>query len=68
MLRRYGGWFLTAAAVCVVLLLVGLVHDFNQPDTGWLTTRPAWAGILIGWAYLSMILYQLSRRGESEQV
>lgn len=64
-LRRYAGWFLAAAAIFAALLLAGLIHDFGQPETGWLTTNPTLAGILVALAYISMVLYQFGQRGRS---
>ncbi|MAG36888.1 MAG: hypothetical protein CL878_11695 [Dehalococcoidia bacterium] len=65
MLRRYAGLFLAAAAIFAAILLVGLIHDFGQPETGWLTTNPTLAGVLLALAYLSMVLYQFGARGRS---
>ncbi len=64
-LRRYAGLFLAAAAIFAALLLAGLIHDFGQPETGWLTTNPTLAGVLVALAYLSMVLYQFGARGQS---
>ena len=65
-LRRYAGWFLAAASIFGAFLLAGLIHDFGQPETGWLTTNPTLAGVLVALAYLSMVLYQFGVRGRSD--
>jgi hypothetical protein len=68
LLARLRGWFLLGAVVLCLLLFAGLVHDFGQTDaaSGWFTSRPALAGVLLAAGYVCMVLYRIaaSRRND----
>lgn len=57
LLRQLRGWFLIGAVVVGAVLVVGLVHDFGQPDisSGWFTGRPALPAALLIVGYLCML-------------
>jgi hypothetical protein len=64
LLARLRGWFLLGAVFFCALLFAGLVHDFGQTDaaSGWFTSRPALAGILLAAGYACMVAYSFGRR------
>lgn len=62
LLARLRGWFLFGAVVICIILFVGLVHDFSQPDpdAGWFTARPILPGILLAAGYVLMLAHRIA--------
>lgn len=66
LLRRFSNWFLVIAVILLLVLFVGLGHDFAQakPDSGWFSGRPTIPLVLLVLGYLCMLGHRYGSRDE----